>query len=199
MPKTRSKRARGNGDGSLAQDPKTGVWIAWYFDADGRRRKRSTGRTNRREAEEILARWVKEVRDVRAGLVDPAAIRRRDELRRPLRDHVRGRIYRVVWDAPAPAPRRTLRGADDAALTDALADPNPFWRLTAQRLLVEGRRTGAVPALRRLAAEPPALPALHALWTLHGLGALDTATHRGALAHAEAAVRRNAIRALGRD
>jgi len=36
MPKTRSKRARGNGDGSLAQDPKTGVWIAWYFDADGR-------------------------------------------------------------------------------------------------------------------------------------------------------------------
>ena len=117
----------------------------------------------------------------------------------PLRDHRRGRIYRVVWDGPAPAPRRSLQGADEAQLTTALADPNPFWRLTAQRLLVEGRRQEAVPALRRLTADPRPLPALHALWTLHGLGALDPATHRAALAHAEPAVRRNALRALGRD
>ena len=102
MPKTRTKRARGNGDGSLAQDAKTGIWHAWYFDADGRRRKRSTGRTNRRDAAELLARWVKEVRDVRAGLIDPDAIRRRDELRRPLRDHVRD-----YFDAFNTTPRST--------------------------------------------------------------------------------------------
>jgi integrase len=89
MPKTRSKRARGNGDGSLAQDSKSGVWIARYADADGRRRKRSTGRTHRRDAEELLAKWTREVREIRDGLVDPDDLRRRDERARPLADHVR--------------------------------------------------------------------------------------------------------------
>jgi integrase len=88
MPKTSTKRSRGNGDGSLSQDPKSGVWIVFYSDADGRRKKRSTKTTNRRDADTLRARWVKEVRDVRAGLVDPDALRRRDELRRPLREHV---------------------------------------------------------------------------------------------------------------
>lgn len=89
MPKTRSKRARRNGDGSLAQDAKTGIWHAWYHDAEGRRRKRSTGRTNRRDAEELLARWTREIRDVRDGLVDADDLRRRDERARLLADHVR--------------------------------------------------------------------------------------------------------------
>ena len=89
MPKTRSKRARGNGDGSLAQDAKTGIWHAWYSDADGRRRKRSTGRTNRRDAEELLAKWTREIRNIRDGLVDADDLRRRDERARLLADHVR--------------------------------------------------------------------------------------------------------------
>ncbi|MCE2884916.1 MAG: hypothetical protein LW806_08470, partial [Planctomycetaceae bacterium] len=81
--------ARGNGDGSLAQDPRSRVWIAWYFDAEGRRRKRSTGRTNRRDAEELLAKWTREIRDVADGLVDADDLRRRDERARPLAEHVR--------------------------------------------------------------------------------------------------------------
>ena len=89
MTKTRTKRARGNGEGSLAQDPKSKRWIAHYFGADGRRRKRSTCTTNRRDASEMLAGWTKEIRDVRAGLIDPDAIRRRDERARPLREHIR--------------------------------------------------------------------------------------------------------------
>lgn len=89
MPKTKSKRARGNGDGSLAQDPRSRVWIARYAGADGRRRKRSTGRTNRRDAEELLAKWTREVREIRDGLVDADELRRRDERARPLADHVR--------------------------------------------------------------------------------------------------------------
>ncbi|MFM8334286.1 MAG: PVC-type heme-binding CxxCH protein [Opitutaceae bacterium] len=117
----------------------------------------------------------------------------------PLRDHVRGRIYRVVWDqAKAPAIR-SLRGATEEQLVSALSSGNQFWRLTAQRLLVEGKRTAAVPALRKLSSGGTAVPAIHALWTLHGLGQLDEATHRAALVHADAAVRRNAARALGAD
>ncbi|MBL9210114.1 MAG: hypothetical protein JNL92_06580, partial [Opitutaceae bacterium] len=117
----------------------------------------------------------------------------------PLRDHVRGRIYRVVWEKAKPAAITSLKGAATPQLVAALGDSNPFWRLTAQRLLVEGRRTEATAALKQAVAGGAALKAIHALWTLHGIGQLDAATHRGALLHADAAVRRNAVRALGRD
>ena len=118
----------------------------------------------------------------------------------PLRDHSRGRIYRIVWDKAGPAAIRSLDGAAAPRLVSALSDGNPFWRLTAQRLLVEGRHTEATPALKALATATNApIPALHALWTLHGLGALDQATHRAALLSRDAPLRRNAVRALGED
>ena len=117
----------------------------------------------------------------------------------PLRDHGRGRIYRVVWNQAKPAAISSLKGATTAQLVAALGSGSQFWRLTAQRLLVEGQRTDAAPALKSTVAAPAPLPALHALWTLHGLGRLDEATHRAALSHPDAAVRRNATRALGRD
>ncbi|MSU60029.1 MAG: c-type cytochrome [Pedosphaera sp.] len=117
----------------------------------------------------------------------------------PLRDHSRGRVYRVVWDLAKPASIKSLKGATTAQLVAALGDGNQFWRLTAQRLLVEGKRTEAAPALKQAVAVAAPLKAIHALWTLHGLGQLDDATHRAGLVHAEAAVRRNATRALGRD
>ena len=116
-----------------------------------------------------------------------------------LRDHTRGRIYRVVWDQAKPAAIKSLKGADSAQLVAALGSDNQFWRLTAQRLLVEGKRTDAAPALKHAATNNAPLAAIHALWSLHGLGQLDDATHRAALLHADAAVRRNATRALGRD
>jgi putative membrane-bound dehydrogenase-like protein len=117
----------------------------------------------------------------------------------PLRDHARGRIYRVVWDQAKPAKITSLKGASTAQLVAALGDGSPFWRLTAQRLLVEGRHTDAVPALKQAVTTGAPLTAIHALWTLHGLGQLDEATHRAALVNADAAVRRNAVRALGSD
>ena len=117
----------------------------------------------------------------------------------PLRDHTRGRIYRVVWDQAKPAAITSLKGATTAQLVAALSNGNPFWRLTAQRLLVEGQRTDAATALKQAVAGSAPLAAIHALWTLHGLGQLDEATHRAGLLHTDAAVRRNATRALGRD
>ena len=47
-----------------------------------------------------------------------------------------------------------------------------FWRLTAQRLLVDGNRQDAIPKLLKL-LDQPAPVSVHALWVLHGLGALD--------------------------
>ena len=117
----------------------------------------------------------------------------------PLRDNQRGRVYRIVWDQARPAAIKSLQNATTPQLVSALADGTQFWRLTAQRLLVEGRRSDAAPALKQAVAGAAPIQSLHALWTLHGLGRLDEATHRAALLHADAAVRRNATRALGRD
>jgi putative membrane-bound dehydrogenase-like protein len=117
----------------------------------------------------------------------------------PLRDHNRGRIYRVVWEQAKKPAVASLKGAAAPQLVAALGDDNQFWRLTAQRLLVEGKKTDAVPALKQAVTNTAPIAALHALWTLHGLGQLDDRTHVAALLHPDAAVRRNATRALGRD
>ena len=138
----------------------------------------------------------------------------------PLRDKVHGRLWRVVHNATAPATHRTtLAAAAPDELVATLRDTNMFWRVRAQRKLVEraaGRADGGrdvVPALAKLVQDAsldeiglnPA--AIHGIWTLKSLGALDGATAdaaavtavQGALKHPAAGVRMNAIRALPRD
>jgi putative membrane-bound dehydrogenase-like protein len=117
-----------------------------------------------------------------------------------LRDHSRGRIYRVVWEKAGKPAITSLKGVGTEALVAALGSDTQFWRLTAQRLLVEGRRMEAVDALKKaVTASEGGLRAVHALWTLQGLGALDEGTHKAALLAKDAVLRRNAIRALGSD
>jgi putative membrane-bound dehydrogenase-like protein len=118
----------------------------------------------------------------------------------PLRDHERGRIYRIVWDKAAKATVPSLQKASSVELAKALSHDTQYWRLTAQRLLVDNRKADAVDSLKKLVtANDKSVTAIHALWALHGLGALDDATHRAALQSSDPALRRNAIRALGSD
>jgi putative membrane-bound dehydrogenase-like protein len=118
----------------------------------------------------------------------------------PLRDHSRGRIYRVVWEKATKPSITSLRDVSTADLVKALSSDNPHWRLTAQRLLVEGKKVDATSALRPMVtARDAGIPAIHALWSLHGLGQLDESTHRAALLATNAIVRRNAVRALSDD
>lgn len=127
----------------------------------------------------------------------------------PLRDRERGRIYRLVAkDAPEYQPL-DLSDADTATLVDTLSNDNMFWRTTAQRLLVTENRTDAIPALRAILTGSPDrdslgldVASIHAIWTLHGLGAF-TATDeaaeqsvRDALRHPSGATRKNAVQAL---
>ncbi len=123
-----------------------------------------------------------------------------------LRDKAHGRIYRIVYEGARPTPYPALGGAN--SLVRALAHSNMFWRMVAQRRLVEGQMTEAAPALIRLVGSKGVdqaglnSPAVHALWTLHGLGLLDggdeaaLAAAYGALRHAAAGVRKNALRVL---
>ena len=125
-----------------------------------------------------------------------------------MRDQIRGRIYRISYKG-APAPKkRSLSKTDTAGLIDALGSDNMFWRLTAQRLLVERNQKDVVPQLLTLVRNTSVDAiginggAMHALWTLHGLGELNTTTteaYRGAvqaLKHPAAGVRKAAAQVL---
>ncbi len=111
--------------------------------------------------------------------------------------HDRGRIWRVrPRSAIKPAIDRTsLSQAHPAALVGLLGHPNGWWRMTAQRLLVERRDLNAVPLLATaLEDRRNPLLRLHALWTLAGLGALD-ASRLDRVAHdPHAGLREHALR-----
>lgn len=114
-----------------------------------------------------------------------------------LRDKSHGRIYRVVWKDGPKSSIRSLANAPTPEVVQALDSGNQFWSLTAQRLIVDNKRADAAPALKkRLTSGSGGTGAIHALWALKGIGALDKATHQKALLDKDAAVRRNAIRAL---
>ncbi|MFY8230161.1 MAG: PVC-type heme-binding CxxCH protein [Opitutales bacterium] len=115
-----------------------------------------------------------------------------------LRDHARGRIYRIVWDKSG-AVAKAAQGESSAELLAGLSGGTQYGRLRAQRLIVEGKKQDLAPALRELVTKSSSAAAIHALWSLHGLGELDAATHQAALLSASPELRRNAIRALGAD
>ncbi len=118
----------------------------------------------------------------------------------PLRDHVRGRIYRVVWDKATPPAITTLQNAGAAQLLAALRSDNQFWRLKAQQIIVEGTMQSMAEDLRAFVVSAEGNPgAIHALWSLQGLGRLDEPTTQAALLAKDPALRRNAIRTLGSD
>src|SRR4029077_13459267 len=76
-----------------------------------------------------------------------------------------------------------------------LDDDNIWWRLTAQRLLVERQDKKAIKPLRKLARQAKSGPGrAHALWTLHGLKALDDGLIEEASKDTLAGVREQAIR-----
>jgi putative membrane-bound dehydrogenase-like protein len=108
-----------------------------------------------------------------------------------------GRIWRIVANAPAGTskPKRpALSKASIAELVSHLADPNLWWRLTAQRLLVERQDRTAVAPLEELARSTKSAPGrVHALRTLEGLGSLDERLLLAALKDADAGVREQAL------
>jgi putative membrane-bound dehydrogenase-like protein len=129
-----------------------------------------------------------------------------------LRDKKHGRIYRLVYKDAKPSTL-TLKDASPEKLVETLKNDNMFWRIHAQRLLVERGEMDVVPALIKLACDSSGdriglnTAAIHSVWTLHGLGALNDPNlekNRSLLAsqdHRSAAVRRAvaAVMPTGRD
>ncbi len=144
----------------------------------------------------------------------------------PLRDKTHGRIYRIVADGFKTPVYPKLDPNDPQTLLQALGNENLFWRLQAQRLLVERGKTDVLMQLADIVtqqAEQPLVPssaaprpcaavqapdktgyaALHALRTMQGLGAFAVnsggkwdAALVAGLAHPAAGVRRSALACL---
>ncbi|WP_276484168.1 PVC-type heme-binding CxxCH protein [Paraflavitalea pollutisoli] len=129
----------------------------------------------------------------------------------PLRDHERGRIYRIYNKDNDQKNTTKLDKKDPAGLIQALASDNMFWRTTGQRLLVENGSTTVLPQLYKLVQNEQLdgaginPPALHALWTMKGLKALEgtnkeaLAVATKALSHPAAGVRKAAIEVLPKN
>ena len=125
-----------------------------------------------------------------------------------LRDDRRGRIYRIAYRNAPTTTKRSLSKKDSAGLLAALKSDNMFWRLHAQRLLIERGQKDVVPQLVALVKDVSVDavgtngPALHALWTLHGLGEMAGPEREGfrvavgALKHPAAGVRKAAAMVL---
>jgi uncharacterized protein len=121
-----------------------------------------------------------------------------------LRDFSHGRIYRVGYDN-APKPNvPVLDRNNPATLIATLRNDNQFWRIRAQRLLVERGNKDVAPLLWAIANDPQVdeiginAPAIHALWTLHGLGAITLPELEKALKHPCAHVRKTAVQVMPR-
>jgi hypothetical protein len=128
-----------------------------------------------------------------------------------LRDKKHGRIYRLAYGeagAKATNSRDGLSIDRPQELVAALKRDNLLWRRHAQRLLVEREQTDVVAPLLELVRDSSVdaiglnVGAIHALWTLHGLGVVDDRHPEvlkavaAALAHRSAGVRRNALQVL---
>ncbi|MEP7257578.1 MAG: PVC-type heme-binding CxxCH protein, partial [Flavitalea sp.] len=126
----------------------------------------------------------------------------------PLRDHQRGRIYRLVYKNNDQKNKISLNKNDANGLVKALSSDNMFWRTTAQRLLVEKGDKTVLPALYKLVQNEQTdetginATAIHALWTIQGLQAIKVnnpealAVAVKALSHPAAGVRKTAIEIL---
>ena len=109
----------------------------------------------------------------------------------------RGRIYRIVpAHEPGPAPPKpALTGTAPQNLVRLLSHPNRWWRLAAQRLLVQRQEISAVAGLQAVVRQgESAKGRLHALNTLEGLSALDSGILAHALRDSSPGVREHAVR-----
>ncbi|WP_336514546.1 PVC-type heme-binding CxxCH protein [Pollutibacter soli] len=129
----------------------------------------------------------------------------------PMRDTTRGRIYKLVYTGGKESKPLSLDKKDSKGLIKALSNDNMFWRLTAQRLLVENADASVLKDLYDVVRNSKAdeigvnAAATHALWTIHGLGALDGKNADAnnlvieALKNPSAGVRKAAIQVLPAD
>ena len=108
----------------------------------------------------------------------------------------RGRIYRIVpKDLKAEKNKMPqLSKMDIKGLVGFLNNPNMWWRMNAQRLLVDSKDATAVPLIiNSLTAGMSPEGTMNALWTLQGLDALSDTLLENAFQNGSPVVRKQAV------
>lgn len=123
-----------------------------------------------------------------------------------LRDKKYGRVYRVLYKNGKHNENFKLSKDDPKGLIEALNSKNKFWRTHAQRLLVERKNADVEQDLIKIINNKSVdeiglnAPAIHAIWTLKGLGLITKKEVNdaivAALSHPSAGVRKAAIQVL---
>ncbi len=106
-----------------------------------------------------------------------------------------GRIYRIVGKDAPPLKLSSpdLRNAAGSALVPLLAHRNQWWRLQAQRLLLERQDRSILPqVLDMFRTHPDPRARLHALYVVEGLNLLTADLVRQAASDKEAGIREHA-------
>lgn len=108
----------------------------------------------------------------------------------------KGRIYRIVPEN-ARANKKAAPGLREKSSSDLiklLTHSNRWWRLQAQRLLLERQDAAVVPSAKDLfySHEDPRVR-LHALYVLEGLNAMDPALVKKAMGDAHSGVRKHGL------
>jgi putative membrane-bound dehydrogenase-like protein len=125
----------------------------------------------------------------------------------PLRDKSHGRVWRVVNRNSIVTAPIQLSKDRPKELVATLSNDNMFWRLTAQRLLVERNDKDVLPDLLSVVTSSKSDVAdhhagvIHALWTMHGLGVFAPGNEAyqvlsDAITHPAAGVRKAAVQIL---
>lgn len=121
----------------------------------------------------------------------------------PLRDREHGRIWRVVYKKDPAGKQFSLDRNKPDGLLAALQSDNLFWRMTAQRLIVERGKEDIVPQVLDLLEKNKDASSLHAIWILDGLDIVKRDNVKPAvekaLRHSLPSVRRAAIQILHKN
>lgn len=107
-----------------------------------------------------------------------------------------GRIYRIVPENAGARKQTSVNLKDKATgeLVEVLAHPNRWWRLQAQRLLLERQDLSVVPTVKNLfARHDDEKVRLHALYVLEGLDALNASLVGQALKDNHPGVREHGV------
>ena len=107
-----------------------------------------------------------------------------------------GRIYRILPESAKSSKdfNINLKNAFSSELVEVFSHPNQWWRLQAQRLLLERQDETIIPEVKKLfvqSQDPRAR--LHALYVLEGLNALDIEIVKQAMKDDSPGVRENGL------
>lgn len=140
---------------------------------------------------ELQARYVEDYRKNKLGIW----VERYHRVKRwgMIKVHRHGRIYRLLPDGKPAGKLPRMLDETPVQLVAHLANPNGWWRDTAQMLIVSRGDQSAVPALEQMARGDSTSGRIHSLWSLQGLGALKKEHLLAALKDKEPRVRRAAV------